>query len=154
MLTARNLATLASLAALVVLLAGTSASARDCFGGLRQALKEGGYSPGVSCKGISQKIEYIGKTHSRHGRSYLVYSLTYRTTAPGVASHYGQRILIFDSHRKYLGHYRIEYKYRPRIIGSDVVLVDMPADQGNRIHLGRAKPPDPEWLDGDQAGFQ
>ena len=139
-------------AGLTMLLWAAAASAADCFGSLRGALERGGYSPGVSCKELEQTIKYVGRTKPHHGHSYLVYLLSYRTTSPGVASHYGQRILIFDPHHNYLGHYHLEDGYRLRIAGSDVLL-NVPAEQGNRLHLGRASPPDPEWLDGDQVGF-
>lgn len=135
-----------------VLLGSGEASARDCFAGLGAALERGGYSLGVDCNDVEQTVVYVGKTQSHHGHSYRVYLLSYRTTYPGVASHYGQRILVFDSHRRYLGHYHLEAGHRLRIVGSDVLL-NVPASRGNRLHLDRATPPDPEWLDGDTVGF-
>lgn len=139
-------------ALLVTALAVAKASAADCFGALRGPLERGGYGPGVDCKDVAQTIKYIGQTKPSHGHSYKVYLLSYRTTEPGVAAHYGERILIFDPHMRYLGHYHLEAGYRVRIVGSDA-LINVPAEHGNRIHLGGASPPDPEYLDQDQVGF-
>lgn len=128
------------------------ASAADCFGALRGPLERGGYGVRMDCKNIVQSIKYIGQTKAHHGHSYKVYLLSYRTTMPGVASHYGDRILIFDPHMRYLGHYHLDRGYRVRIVGSDA-LIDVPAKHGNRIHLGGPRPPDPEYLDQDLVGF-
>lgn len=142
-----------AITALVTLVWPAQAFAGDCFAGLRGALEQGGYGPGVDCSDIVQTIRYVGRTKPHQGHSYFVYLLSYRTKTHGYGvPHYGQRILIFDAHRKYLGHYHLEDGHRLRIVGSDVLL-NVPANQGNRLHLGRASPPDPEWLDGDTVGF-
>jgi hypothetical protein len=51
-----------------------------------------------------------------------------------------------------LGQYHLEWGHRLRIVGSDVLL-NVPANQGNRLHLGGARPPDEAWLDGDLVGL-
>jgi hypothetical protein len=124
------------------------AAAKDCFSGLLEPLKRAGYSYGLDCKDVVQTIEYVGKTKPRHGQGYMVYLLSYRTTEPGVASHYGQRILIFDAHRRYLGQYHLEAAHRLRIVGSDVLL-NVPANHGNCLRLDGSQPPVEAWLDGD-----
>jgi hypothetical protein len=146
-----RLKAIAGVAGAAALLGASGASAADCFAGLRDALVRGGFLYS-DCRDIDQKITYVGHTKPWRGHSYYVYMLTYRTTEPGVESHYGDRVLIFDAHHNYLGHYHLESGHKARIQGTDVVL-NTPAKDGNRIHLGRANPPDPEYLDADLVGF-
>lgn len=153
-ISARYLAMLSALAGTIVLFGSTSAFAKDCFGALRPALERGGYGGGLDCREIDVHIKYIGRTKSRHAPSYDVYDLVYSTKDnPGGYPHVGERILIFDSQAKYLGHYHIEGPHRLQIVGSDVILLDEPVNNGNRLHLGQASPPPSQWLEGDQVGL-
>ena len=144
----------ACVAVSLALLPGSSeASARDCFGGLRGVLERDGYTGNMDCSLVRQTVDYVGRTKSVHGPSYLVYQLTYRTRTHGWGvAHGGGAILIFDRHLRYLGGYRIMAGYRLRIDGADVV-VNLPAADGNRVHLGGETPPPTEHLDGDYVTF-
>ena len=147
-------AAVASVAVGLALSPGSSqASSHDCFGGLRSVLERDGYTGNMDCSLVHQTIEYVGRTRSAHGPSYLVYQLTYRTRTHGWGvAHGGGAILIFDRHLRYLGGYRIMAGYRLRIDGADVV-VNLPAADGNRVHLGGETPPPTEHLDGDYVTF-
>jgi len=149
----RQLPVLASVAAGAALFSSTGVFAADCFGGLRSALERGGYEGNMDCSLVHQTVDYVGRTKSVDGPSYLVYQLTYRTRTHGWGvAHGGAEILIFDSRRRYLGSYHIMAGYRLRIDGSDVI-VNLPAKDGNRVRLGSKAPPATAHLDGDYVSF-
>jgi hypothetical protein len=128
-------------------------AAKDCFAGLRGALERGGYGPSMDCSELELVINYIGRTKPQTGPSYYVYQLSYRTRTHGWGvAHGGDRILIFDAHRNYLGHYYMQRGQHLRIVGSDVVF-DLTPQWGDRIHLAGASPPSTAWLDGEIVGF-
>jgi hypothetical protein len=144
----------AAASVLAALFTSAPASAADCFGRLRRPLERGGYSPSMDCRELEVIIKDIGVTKPRHGPTYHVYQLSYRTRTHGWGTpHGGDRILIFDAHGQYLGHYYLMRGQRLRIVGTDVVFALTPR-WGNRIHLDGAHPPDPAWIDGDLVGFE
>lgn len=146
---------LGAVLALAALLEATPAlAAADCFAGLRGALERGGYGSSMDCGELDLVIKYIGRTRPRTGPYFRVYQLSYRTRTHGWGvAHGGDRILIFDEHRNYLGHYYMQRGQHLRIVGTDVVFQLTPK-WGNTIDLAGPKPPEKAWLDGEIVPFE
>ena len=142
--------TLALIVAAFGVLAAADASAQaDCYAGLRPALERAGVKD-LDCEHFDREIKHLGRTAAWRGHSYDVYRMFSRDKPKGFGVPRGYtRILIFDGGGRFLGQYGgLNQPYRMKIVGSDVVL-DLPPEDGNRIHLGRAKPPARVHLDGD-----
>lgn len=155
-------ALMSTIAGVVMLLVGAPASARtgasagDCWRGLAPALKAGGFAAYAECSEGGVDLRYAGHTKPYRGRSYHVYSLISTFGGEnGTAVHANQRILIFDSARRYLGEYRIDTPpfHRIWVSGFDV-RIDGRAGRGDRISLKAVRPPDGAMVAQDYSAFQ
>jgi hypothetical protein len=127
--------------------------ASACEGKVAREMLRGGFPKDlIGCDDTVMTFKYLGQTRSRHGYVYKIYLLSYHFLSAGGALHGGARLALFDRHGRYLGHYHLAAGYHYRIVGSDVVLTDVPATEGNRVPLD-GPPPDPAWLDGFTDGF-
>ena len=146
------------LAGAATLLASSPAFASDCWLGLGPALEAGGYSAYGPCDedGGGVHLTYVGHTKPYRGHSYYVYNLIYTAQGdPGTAVHGGQRVLIFDSHRRYVGHYHLDTPPFRRVwVSGFDVRINVPAGHGDRISLKAATPPEGAMLDQDYIDLQ
>ena len=136
-------------AAFLIAIACLGPASAKCYGGYRDILKKAGMDDG--CPDVDQTIKFIGRTKSNRGNVYNIYLIDYRTIS--LSPHGGQRILVFNRKLDFLGDYHLEAGHRVGIVGSSVILLDVPANHGNRIDLSGPRPPVEAWLDRDIVGL-
>jgi hypothetical protein len=120
-----------------------------CFGKLAKPLAEGGYSAGsvYDCSDVTLKIKKVGDIAVK-GRKFSIYFLRYKTIPKswGVA-HGGQRILVFENDKSYIGQYSGFLANHVYIRGTSVYL-DVPKEYGDHISFEGGGPPAQAHVDG------
>lgn len=120
-------------AALPLILAANK-PAKQCLGGLRQALIEGGFDAPLICS-EDATFTLIGRTA---GAGYAIYDYRYRFKA-AVVYHGGQRLMIFRG-GKYLGHYVLPPRVKVAVQGKYVVLQGDSVPGKVRLDFSKAPP--------------
>jgi hypothetical protein len=134
--------------------ANNHAASQNCFGSLRDILSAGGYTGGLDCSEIHVHIKKVGVI-SVSSDSYVVYDLRYKTVpVEGGSAHGGQRIIIVLNSKEYLGQFILNTPpMRHVTIVGNSIFIDVSADQGNEIKIGKNGPPSSAFLDQDVKEF-
>lgn len=139
---------------LVLLAVANTANATDktssgyCFGTLRAALSVGGYTGGLDCSTVHVKMRKAGMITILSDK-YTVYDLRYQTIpVDGTAVHGGQRIIIILNGKTYLGQYSLDTPPFHKIsVKGHSIFINVSAEHGNRIKIGKNGPPSKVFLD-------
>jgi hypothetical protein len=118
-----------------------------CLGGLESALAIGGFSGSLDCRDDQISVKEVGVL-SIGGHSYSVYDYRYRLApTPGGAVHGGQRVLVIDDHRRYVGQYALTLLHSLSVQKQSIIVE--PAGQGGQISFLPEGPPEKAYVDGE-----
>lgn len=124
-----------------------------CYAPLAEILTKGGFSSGIDCTDGWVKTKLVGRIGTKAG--YIaVYDRYYRTNpvAPGAAYHGGQRILLIENGKTYLGQYGKIFPLLKNLSIRDNAIVAA-SDPKVRIGLEDGHPPQSILIDGDLYDF-
>ena len=125
---------------------------KSCSLPFQTILVEGGFSGLARCDEGNFESRQVGEV-AISGKTYAIIDYRYQTKpVSGGSAHGGQRILIVEDGRKYLGQYVIATPpFRAISVRGTSVFVDVPASEGNVIKFDENGPPREAYLTQDPA---
>jgi len=118
-----------------------------CLPPYRTILAEGGFSGIGNCSGGTLRANEAGEITFAE-ESYEIIDCRYTTASgPGGSAHGGQRILIFEGRKKYVGQYALGTPPFHRVwVQGNSVYIDVSASEGNKIKFDERGPPQNAYL--------